>query len=379
MNPLKPAHYNKLSGSAKKVAVGLSGGVDSSVAAALLKEQGYDVIGISMEIYDSNIHIQENGRHSCYGPGEKDEIQASATVCKQICIPFYTIDLRKEYQNYVIEYFRNEYLSGRTPNPCIVCNHKLKFGFLLERAQDAGIDFDFFATGHYARITTVQDHFYLKKSRDRQKDQTYFMYTLASDQLARTLFPLGEYTKSEVRKMADAFGLETANHPESQDFISGGDISCFFYKDEMKRGPIVEEGGNILGSHQGIMFYTIGQRKGLGIASPSPLYVKKIDAPNNRIVVDKREGLFSGGIIATDFSSNVPEKIRGVLRAKAKIRLNHQESNATIEAFGNDMKKIIFDEPQLSITPGQSVVLYEDDIVLGGGIIKETFAGSEPD
>jgi len=353
-----------------RVAVGLSGGVDSSVAAALLQEKGYEVIGIAMQIFDGPMAVKEAEKHACYGPGEKEDTERAASICKKLGIPFHIIDLRKEYGSHVIDYFRSEYLAGRTPNPCIVCNHRLKFGFLLDKARKGGVDFEFFATGHYARVGKADGRYLLKRAADLSKDQTYFLYALTPEQLSHTLFPLGEYTKQQVRKIAASLGLETANRPESQDFIAGGDYSYFFNKEEVKKGDIVDEEGNILGRHQGIILYTVGQRRGLGIASGRPLYVVKIDAENNRIVVGDRDGLFSEGLIAKDVNLISIERLDLPYKVKVKIRLQHTEVDATVLPYDNSRVKVLFNEPQMSVAPGQSAVLYSDDTVFGGGVIE---------
>ena len=354
-----------------KVAVGLSGGVDSSVAAALLKDKGYDVIGLCMENYDGSLDIKASERHACYGSDEKDEIESAASVSAGLGIPFHVIDLKREFKERVIGYFRDEYLKGRTPNPCIVCNRNLKFGFLLEKARRGGIDFDFFATGHYSRIVEEDGRFLLKRPVDLSKDQTYFLYSLTREQLAGVMFPLGEYRKKEVREIARSMGLKTSDRQESQDFISGNDYSPLFNIGEIKAGDIVDEKGNVLGRHQGIIHYTIGQRKGLGIAAPRPVYVSRIDAENNRVVVvSDREALFSEGLIAGGLNLIAVDRLEGPLKVKVKIRLQHQGADAVIHPLENNSARIVFNEPQLSVTPGQSAVFYMNDTVLGGGIIE---------
>jgi tRNA-specific 2-thiouridylase len=351
-----------------KVAVGLSGGVDSSVAAALLCQQDYEVYGITMEIYDGSVQLDESAKHACYGPGEKEDVESAAAICEKLKIPFQAIDLRQEYKTHVIDYFRNEYLEGKTPNPCVVCNQKLKFGFLLEKARQAGCDFDYFATGHYARIVKSGNRFLLKRATDRLKDQTYFLYGLMPQQLARSLFPVGDHTKQQVREMARALGLETADREESQDFIDGGDYSILFSEDEINAGEIVDENGRVLGEHRGIIHYTIGQRRGLGIASHQPLYVSQIDAANNRIVVSPHEHR-SKGLVATDLNLIAVDRIERPLDVQVKIRLRHKETAATVYPAVGDQTRILFEKPQMSVTPGQSAVIYAEDTVLGGGII----------
>ena len=353
-----------------KVAVGLSGGVDSSVAAALLQKQNYAVCGITMEIYDDALGVDDSTKHACYGPGEKEDVESAAAICRKLKIPFHTIDLRQEYQNHVIHYFRNEYLEGKTPNPCVVCNQKLKFGFLLEKARQAGLEFDYFATGHYARIENAGDRFLLKRAADHSKDQTYFLYGLAQHQLARTLLPLGDHAKQQVREIAHSLGLQSADREESQDFIDGGDYSVLFDKNEIKAGDIVDESGQVLGKHRGIIHYTIGQRRGLGIASRRPLYVRQIDAAHNRIIVSHRENL-SNGLVATDLNLIGGDRIEQPLNdVQVKIRLRHKAAEATVYPTDGNNTKIVFKVPQMSVTPGQSAVIYSGDTVLGGGIIS---------
>ena len=355
----------------KKVAVGLSGGVDSSVAAALLVEQGYDVFGLTMEIYDGSLIIQESAKHACYGPGEEEDVAMAEAVCRKLNIPYHTVDLKSEYQSRVLDYVRSEYRLGRTPNPCVRCNQMLKFGFMLERAKEAGLTFDYFATGHYARIVEIDGHTYLKRAVDLSKDQTYFIHGLSSDQLACCLFPLGGITKPEVRKIASSMGLVTANRTESQDFVSGGDYSILFERDDNRPGDIVDQNGKVLGQHKGIVHYTIGQRRGLGIASDHPLYVVRIDTAKNHIVVSDRGDIFAEGLIATDYQLNSGFKPAYPFQAKVKIRLAHQEAEAEIFKLEDKRLKMLFKEPQMSVTPGQSVVIYQDDLVVGGGIIDK--------
>lgn len=361
-----------------RIGVGLSGGVDSSVAAALLLEEGYDIIGLTMEIFDgSSSSLSETRGHACYGPGERHDVERARALCKGLGIPFFTLDLKKEYEGYVLDYFRKEYLSGRTPNPCIVCNRRLKFDFLLQRAKEAGIRLDFFATGHYAQLERRGNRALLKKAVDSSKDQTYFLWALDKEQLSRALFPLGSMTKEEVKEKARSLGLETADMPESQDFIEGGDYSPLFKGNEIKPGDIVDKKGRVLGRHRGIIHYTIGQRRGLGISSQRPLYVTAIDAANNRILVGEREEVFSPGLIASQLNLPALEDFREPLRVAAKIRLQHREADATVFPLDGGSVRVVFDEPQMSVTPGQSVVFYMEDVVLGGGIIERALRHEE--
>ncbi|MBN2418957.1 MAG: tRNA 2-thiouridine(34) synthase MnmA [Deltaproteobacteria bacterium] len=353
----------------KIVAVGMSGGVDSSVAAALLQREGYEVIGLSMRIYDENVKIDIAGKNACYGPGKEKDLASAKAVCESLGMPFYVVDLRKEFTGHVIDYFRTEYLEGRTPNPCIVCNRILKFGFMLEKAREAGIEFDRFATGHYARIVEEKGKYLLKKPVDTSKDQTYFLYSLSQAQLGSIIFPLGNYNKPDVRDIARSMGLHTSNRPESQDFISGGDCTPFFKKEEIKEGDIINREGTIIGKHKGIIYYTVGQRKGLGIAAPNPLYVSGIDAEKNLIIVDEQSEIMAKGLMAKDINLISMDRLDKPVRVNVKIRVQHKPAPALLSDIGDGRMKVIFDEPQLAITPGQSAVFYDGDVVLGGGII----------
>lgn len=354
----------------KKIAVGMSGGVDSSVAAALLVKEGHEVVGISMAIFDGGVPAAGDGRHACYGPEEKEDMAVAASVSRKLGIPFYELDLRKEYREHVIAYFRREYVSGRTPNPCVVCNRYIKFGFLLQRALEAGIRFDFFATGHYARVVRVGDQHVLRKAADSSKDQSYFLYALTPAQLAGTIFPLGAMTKERVREIARNMGLENADRRESQDFVGGGDYSVFFRNRDVRAGDIVDRKGRLLGKHRGLIHYTIGQRRGLGVSSDTPLYVIDIDPARNTLVVGEWEHIFSRGVMVTNVALPFNQDRDRPLKAGIKIRLRHREAVGTIYPRGASRAAIVFDEPQMSVTPGQYAVFYKDDLVLGGGIIE---------
>ncbi|MDA8426914.1 MAG: tRNA 2-thiouridine(34) synthase MnmA [Treponema sp.] len=356
----------------RRFAVGLSGGVDSAVAAALLLKEGHEVVGLTMKIWSGALKVQESVRHACYGPGEEEDIAACERLCAKLGIPYRVIDLAAEYESRVVDYFRAEYLRGRTPNPCVVCNRELKFGFLLERARRAGLDFDYFATGHYARIEERGGVRHLRAALDPAKDQSYFLYRLPSKLLESVRFPLGSLTKDEVRSTARALGLELADKPESQDFVAGGDYAPLFADSAPSPGDIVDASGRVLGRHRGLPYYTIGQRRGLGISlGADPLYVLRIDAENNRIVVGPGTGLFAEALRASDFFLQNPAGLPAPFRALAKIRQNHRPVPCLAEVSGEGAR-IEFDLPQRAVAPGQSVVLYDEEgLVLGGGIIEK--------
>ena len=354
-----------------KVAVAMSGGVDSSVAAALLKEQGYQVSGVTMKIEAGEVFSGEGRRHGCYGPGEEKDIEDARKVAQTLGIPFYVFDLRQEYKAEVLDYFCHEYLSGRTPNPCIKCNRQIKFDALVEKARDSGIEFDYFATGHYVRTEYDESkhRYLLKKARDLTKDQSYFLFSLSQGQLGRSLFPVGDYTKEVVRKMASDFGLGVDKKPESQDFIAGG---YFPLVKAAQPGPILDKTGNMLGEHRGVSFYTVGQRKGLGISAKEPLYVTDINLERNAIIVGSKEELYHDELIASGLNWIAIERLQQPADVKTKIRYRHQEAEAVIAPLDEDKVYIRFKEPQMAITPGQAVVFYDDDTVIGGGTVERT-------
>ena len=354
----------------QKVLVGLSGGVDSAMAALLLKEQGYEVLGAIMSIWDESMPAPKTPNKACLGPEEAD-IATAQKVADFLNIPLKVIDCREQYKQIVLGNFKEEYRLGRTPNPCVWCNSYVKFGALPRAALENGISFDKFATGHYALIdfNPRTGLWQLKKGKDESKDQSYFLYRLGQEQLSKTLFPLGAYTKKEIREMALKYALPVADKADSQDFYCGD------YNDILKfpprPGKIVDKTGKIIGEHKGIWNYTIGKRKGLtGGGSPKPLYVIKIDAKNNQIVAGFKEDLFSDKLsvnLVNWCSGSAP---RHEFKAMVKIRRQHIPASASIKPLGEDKARIIFDEPQMSVTAGQSAVFYEGDTVLGGGIIE---------
>ncbi len=354
-----------------KVVVAMSGGVDSSVAAALLKEQDYEVSGVTMRIWDGEACPREGMRHGCYGPGEEEDIEDAREVAQTLGIDFYVFDLRQEYKAEVLDYFCHEYLSGRTPNPCLRCNRKVKFDALLKKTRYSGIEFDYFATGHYACVeyNKSKHRYLLKKAKDLSKDQSYFISSLSQEQLGRSLFPLGDYTKEEVRKMASDFGLGVDNKPESQDFIVGGYSSLV---ETAPPGPILDKQGNILGEHRGIPSFTIGQRKGLGISAKEPLYVTDIDPEKNAIIVGSKEELYRDELIASGLNWIAIEELKRPTKVKARIRHLHKEAEAIITPLSEDKVYVKFKEPQMAITPGQAVVFYRGDVVVGEGTITRT-------
>ncbi len=353
------------------VVVAMSGGVDSSVAAVLLREKGYQVIGAMMKIWSGKFFPEKTHR-SCYGPGEKEDIEDARKVAQILKIPFYIFDLRKEYKIEVLDYFYHEYLSGKTPNPCVRCNRIIKLGALVEKIRDVGIKFDYIATGHYARVKYDEDHhrYLLRKALDLKKDQSYFLFSLSQEKLRYCLFPLSNYNKEEVRRIARDFGLSVSEKSESQDFLAGG--YCSLFKGIAKPGPIFDRYGNILGKHQGIPFYTIGQRRGLGISARKPLYVIAIDGEKNAIFVGSKEELYKDELIASQMNWIAIEKIDRPLKVKARIRYLHQEAEAVVAPLDKERVCVKFREPQMAITPGQAVVFYDGDIVVGGGKIERT-------
>ena len=355
----------------RRVVVGMSGGVDSSVAALLLRNEGHEVIGVTMSIY-SGKPAEGPVVDSCYGPGEKGDIEEAARVCARLGIPHSVVDLRDEYRALVLDYARDEYLSGRTPNPCILCNRRVKFGLLLDRvSQEAGIEFDAFATGHYCRVTVRPENgrHALRRASADGKDQSYFLCMLTQEQLRRVMFPLGELTKPQVRAIAREAGLSNHNRPESQDFAAGGYRAVVSAPE--KEGPILDPDGRIIGTHKGIWGYTIGQRRGLGVGGAAALYVTGIDAATNTVVAGPEDRLYRRELSARDVNWAAIDPPSEPIRLDVKIRYRNPAAPALVTAHGDGSASVVFDEPQRAIARGQWAVFYDGDVLLGGGAIAD--------
>ena len=374
-----------------RVVCGMSGGVDSSATAALLLEQGYDVVGITLKLWPQD--CVSRAEDKCCGPQAVADARA---VCHKLGIPYYLIDESADFQKHVIQYFADEYRAGRTPNPCVMCNQNLKFGRLIARADQLGAEL--IATGHFARVEKVcssrreeahsdsderiqslptpaaTGRYLLKRGRDLRKDQSYFLFSLRQDQLARAMFPLGEKTKSDTREVARQCNLKTADKEESMEicFVPDNNYGGFLQQANLvqkHRGEIVDSHGQVLGHHDGIEFYTIGQRKGLGLSSPKPLYVIELDARNNRVVVGDDSAL-DRDEFTVDRCNWIPfGALVAPIEVTAKIRYNHPGTPATVTPSGNGAAKVKLHTPQRAITPGQAAVFYQDDLVVGGGWI----------
>ena len=357
-----------------RVVVGMSGGVDSSVAAWLLKEQGYDVIGVTMQIWQDEdaCSVEENG--GCCGLSAVEDARRVAAV---LDIPYYVMNFKDEFRNRVIDYFNAEYLNGRTPNPCIACNRYVKWEALLNRSLSIGAEY--IATGHYARIEQLENGRYaLRRASVPGKDQTYALYNLTQEQLKRTLMPDGDYSKEQIRRFAAELGLQVADKPDSQDicFVPDGDYASFIEKTTGKKipgGNFVTPEGKILGRHRGIIHYTVGQRKGLGLALGYPAFVLEIRPETNEVVIGTYEESLTRVLKADQLNFMAVSDLKEPRRVFAKIRYNHKGAWCTVEKTGEDEITCVFEEPIRAVTPGQAVVLYDGEYVLGGGTIQRQF------
>ncbi|MCM8756874.1 MAG: tRNA 2-thiouridine(34) synthase MnmA [Candidatus Omnitrophica bacterium] len=350
------------------VAVGLSGGVDSAVTALLLKESGYQVIGLFMKTWNESKQIP-----GCWGPDRK-ALEAARQVATHLGIPFFVIDMSASFAQDVLTYFRKEYLRGRTPNPCVVCNHRLKFGSFLQAVKETGEKFDYFATGHYVKkeYNRMTQRYMLKKALDKKKDQSYFLYLLTQKQLKSALFPLGDYSKQQVRELAITRGLPVSQRKESQDFLPGRkQLLCL----KAASGPILSIEGKHLGIHRGIFHYTIGQRRGLGIATGEPLYVLRIEPESNTIFVGPAKKCWRKELRIASFHYLSVRPFQAPQKVMAKIRSTQPAAVAILYPETARRVRLVFDQPQWAVTPGQSAVVYQGDILVGGGIIdRERFS-----
>ncbi|HMB21984.1 MAG: tRNA 2-thiouridine(34) synthase MnmA [Chloroflexota bacterium] len=350
-----------------KVVIAMSGGVDSSVAAALLKEQGYDVIGMMLRLWS------EPGKEDSNRCCTPDSMAQARRVAAKLDIPFYVVDAKNVFRETVVQYFLDGYARGETPNPCLLCNRQIRWTFLLDHALALGADF--MATGHYVRIRKDEEgKSELLRAVDRSKDQSYVLHVLNQEKLARALFPIGDYPKTEIRVIAERYGLPTASRPDSQDlcFLAGEDYRNFLQRhaaEMLKPGEILGRDGRSVGEHNGLANYTIGQRKGLGIASPVPLYVLGKDAITNTLIVGTREELGANALTARDVNWLSGEAPPGPFRADVKIRYTAKEAQALVTPLAGDQAQVQFDAPQRDITAGQAAVFFQGDILIGGGII----------
>lgn len=353
------------------VMLGMSGGVDSSAAAAVLLEQGYEVVGVTMQIWPDMAEERQQVEGGCCSLSAVDDARR---VADRLGIPYYVLNFKDVFQQKVIDYFNQEYLKGRTPNPCIACNRFVKFEAMLQKAVSMGLDY--VATGHYARVgfDEATGRFQLRKSATAAKDQTYALYTMTQEQLSRTLFPIGEFTKDKVRELARNIGLPVASKPDSQEicFVEDNDYGKFISEHtdaDIKPGYFVNSSGRKLGTHKGIIHYTVGQRKGLGISFGKPMFVVAIRPEDNTVVLGEENEVFSPELTASDLNFISIESLKDEMRVTAKIRYSAKEAAAVISPLPEGRVRVVFVEPQRAVTPGQSVVFYDGDVIVGGGVI----------
>ena len=355
---------------AENVVVAMSGGVDSSVAALLLQQQGYDVVGVTMKLYDLGGPEGSNLPANYQGCCTLDDVEDARSVCRHLGIPHYVLNTQREFQSRVVDYFTSEYQLGRTPHPCIACNDKIKFGHLMERA--AVLNADYVATGHYAQIVRGPDGIVLKKALDHAKDQSYVLFGMSQPQLARTLMPVGAYSKSEIRKMAEDAGLLTAAKPDSQDicFIPTGDYKSFLKKRIVTvPGDIVELDGTVVGRHEGIEYFTIGQRRGLGVAQGKPRFVVRLEPESRRVVIGPVEALLRDEMWVSGVNYPLGSPPHSPVEVNVKIRYKSNEAAGMLHPSGGGAM-VRFDRPQRAVAPGQAAVFYQGDVLLGGGTIE---------
>jgi tRNA-specific 2-thiouridylase len=353
----------------KKVVVGMSGGVDSSVTAYLLKEQGYDVIGITMQVWPEDEEFEEREGGCC----STSSVEDARRVAYKLDIPFYVMNFKDVFKEKVIEPFIDEYLMGQTPNPCIACNKFIKFDAFLKKAKALGADY--IATGHYANIYEENGRYLLKRSKDDKKDQTYVLYNMTQHQLKHTLMPCGDYNKERIREIAKEIGLNVHNKKDSEEicFIPDNDHGAYIKRERpenVKGGNFVDIRGNVLGKHKGLAYYTIGQRKGLGLALGKPVFVNDIRPNTNEVVLGSEDDIFKNELIAGKLNFITFDKLKEPIKVLAKIRYSAKATKAIVYPYGEDKVRVVFENNVRAITKGQSVVFYNEDLLVGGGIIE---------